>query len=80
MIAHPWVVAFSGFVLLMMMSTVVCLMVILTFGSHRLMVVRTFSFLYIVGDWALSLTCVDMRVSLVMLWLLGIEYRISNIT
>ena len=47
MSAHPWVVALSGFVLLMMMSTVVCLMVILTFGSHRLRHVRTFTFLHI---------------------------------
>ena len=47
MIAHPWVVAFSGFVLLMMMSTVVCLMVILTYGFHRLIAVRTFTFLHI---------------------------------
>ena len=36
MIANQWVVALNGFVLLMMMSTVVCLMYILTSGFRRL--------------------------------------------
>jgi len=52
MIARPWVVAVSGFALLMMMSTVVYLMYVVTSGFRRLMVLRTFTFLYIVGGWA----------------------------